>query len=78
MLVKTIAIPIEGELFVLGGILIDQEQPYNWMTNNDIFKLSCANDVCKWTKLPQQTKQDTFLLQSMIALAVPEDFLNCY
>ena len=41
---------IDGELFVYGGLLQDYWIFFRFLKpSEEIYRLSCANDVCKWT-----------------------------
>ena len=61
-------VSIGGDIIVIGGwddYLYDQ---------STLYKLSCQNEDCQWTTLPQSLK---FPRRSMVAIAIPDDFFYC-
>ena len=55
------------DLIVLGGAT-------NEILSGSIFKLSCANQSCQWVTLEQELKTPRIYF---VAVAVPNDFLQC-
>ena len=60
-------VSIGGDIIVIGG----------WDDINDqsnLYKLSCYNEDCQWTTLPQTLKVHR---DDMVAVAIPDDFFDC-
>ena len=43
-------------------------------TSDNLYKLSCSSNICKWETLPQRLKIPRY---SFVAIPVPEDFVTC-
>ena len=56
------------DLIVLGGRNTE-------VYSGSIFKLSCANQSCQWVTMEQELKTPRAFF---VAVAVPNDFLECY
>jgi len=61
-------VSISGDIIVIGGWDDDNE------LQSILYKLSCQNEDCQWTTLPQSLK---FARNSMVAIAIPDDFFYC-
>ena len=55
------------DLIVLGGT------DYGF-SSDDLYKLSCSRNICKWETLPQKWKVPRY---SFVAIPVPDDFITC-
>ena len=61
-------VSISGDIIVIGGRDDDYEN------QSALYKLSCQNEVCQWTNLPQSLK---FPRSAMVAIPIPDDFFDC-
>ena len=60
------------DLIVIGGYSARFERDAGY--SNNLFKLSCNNNVCKWEILSQKMEIPRYWL---VAISVPNDFITC-
>ena len=61
-------VSIGGDIIVIGGQ--DDDDDFQ----STLYKLSCQNEDCQWTTLPQSLK---FPRSAMVAIPIPDDFFDC-
>ena len=60
------------DLIVIGGYSARFERDDGY--SNNLFKLSCNNNVCKWEILSQKMEIPRYWL---VAISVPNNFITC-
>ena len=63
------SVSIDGDIIIGGGSKAGADN-----YSKSLHKLSCANGVCNWTKLPQAIENPR---GHHIAMVVPDDFFDC-
>ena len=63
-------VSIGHDLVVIGGHSERLKGGYS----NNLFKLSCSNNACKWETLSQKMKTPRYWF---VAISVPDDFVAC-
>ena len=69
--------PLKDHAIVsIGGdiIVIEGYDGYAYDDQSNLYKLSCYNEDCQWTTLPQTLKVHR---DDMVAVAIPDDFFDC-
>ena len=67
---------LEGDLVVIGGqVQIESSLDEKYLEiSSDLLRLTCYNRNCNWEKLSQQLKNPR---SNMVALVLPDEFLEC-